>query len=167
MKMAKLLLLGDIGVGKTSLARRLVLDDFNGLYKATIGTDLYRYDVVPSPINTPFQFIIWDTDGNFGDTIFEHVYAKRSDAALVVGDATRRTSLDAALARVEGFLAAFPGRPASLIVNKIDMLGPGVAPELPEAAHNLGIPIIFTSAKTGHHVRDAFHDAAAVIARRS
>ena len=82
MKMAKLLLLGDIGVGKTSLARRLVLDDFNGLYKATIGTDLYRYDVVPSPINTPFQFIIWDTDGNFGDTIFEHVYAKRSDAAL-------------------------------------------------------------------------------------
>jgi small GTP-binding protein len=166
MTTAKLLLLGDIGVGKTSLARRLVLDEFDGRYKATIGTDIYEYEVVPPPTDAPFKFIIWDTDGNFGDTIFQHVYARRADAALIVGDATRKTSLEAAYQRAQGFIQAYPGRPVSFVVNKIDMLAAGVNPELPEAIQDLGIPIIFTSARTGQHVRDAFHDAAATIARR-
>jgi Ras-related protein Rab-5C len=167
MRIAKLLLLGDIGVGKTSIARRLVLDQFDGTYKATIGTDIYRYEVVPPPTAEPFHFVIWDTDGNFGDTIFQHVYAKRADAALVVGDATRPTSLEAALERARGFIDAFPGRSVSVIVNKIDMLGTGVQPLLPDGLRELGVPVIYTSAKTGQHVRDAFHDAAIIITRRS
>jgi Ras-related protein Rab-5C len=166
MRIAKILMLGDIGVGKTSIARRLVFDQFDATYKATIGTDIYRYEVVPSPIEGPFHFVVWDTDGNFGDTIFQHVYARRADAAMVVGDATRNTSLEAALQRAQGFMTAFPGRPVSVIVNKIDLLDAGVQPELPQAIRDLDIPIILTSAKTGHHVRDAFQDAATVIARR-
>ena len=167
MRIAKILMLGDIGVGKTSIARRLVFDQFDATYKATIGTDIYRFEVVPSPIEGPFHFVIWDTDGNFGDAIFQHVYARRADAAMVVGDATRATSLEAAAQRTLGFMAAFPGRPVSIIVNKIDLLDAGAESEMPQAVRDLDVPIILTSAKTGHHVRDAFHDAATVIARRS
>lgn len=166
MTVAKILLLGDIGVGKTSIARRLVLNDFDGAYKATIGTDIYRYEVVPSPLAEPFHFIIWDTDGNFQDTIFKHVYAKRADAALVVGDATRRASLEAAAERARGFLDAFPGRPVSIVVNKLDLVADGSLPALPDAILELEIPIISTSAKTGLHVQEAFHAAAVTIARR-
>ena len=166
MRIAKILLLGDIGVGKTSLAQRLVLDRFDGSYKATIGTDIYRYEVTPSPLPEPFHFVIWDTDGNFGDTIFRHVYAKRSDAAIVVGDGMRRSSLEAAAGRAKGFLDAFPGRPVSIVVNKSDLLTDQTAASLPAELTTLEIPIMFTSAKTGHHVRNAFHDAASVIARR-
>ena len=165
MRIAKVLLLGDIGVGKTSLARRLVFDMFEGTYKATIGTDVYRYEVIPSPLPMPFHFIIWDTDGNFADTIFRHVYAKRSDAAVVIADGTRGTSLEAAAVRARGFMEAFPGRPASIVINKLDLMAEK-EPVIAEEVRFLDIPVVFTSAKTGHHVQKAFHDAAVTIARR-
>ncbi len=45
MSARKVMLLGEIGVGKSSLARRLVFDKFEFDYKPTIGVDIYRYDV--------------------------------------------------------------------------------------------------------------------------
>jgi Ras-related protein Rab-5C len=167
MRIAKILLLGEIGVGKTSIARRLVFDQFEGEYKATIGTDIYRYEVVPSPSNVPFHFVVWDTDGNFGDTIFRHVYARQADAALVVGDVNRATTLDAAVRLGTAFMDAFPGRPLTYVVNKVDLLDPpGVPPVLPDALHNAQVPVVLASAKTGEHVKDAFAQLAAIVARR-
>lgn len=166
MRVAKILLLGEIGVGKTSLARRLVLDTFETNYKATIGTDIYRHEIVPSPIDGPFQCVIWDTDGNFGDTIFRHVYAKQADAAVIIGDVTRPSTLEAVGRLGEGFMDAFPGRPMIFVVNKLDTRGEDGDLELPASLKVDGIPCIMTSAKTGHHVREAFRDIATVIARR-
>lgn len=166
MRIGKVLLLGDIGVGKTSIARRLVLDTFDASYKATIGTDIYRYEVVPSPIDEPFHCIIWDTDGNFGDSIFRHVYAKQADAAVIIGDVTRPTTLDMVGQLGAAFMDAFPGRPLSYVINKFDMLPDGEPPSLPQCLHAPDIQIISTSAKTGHHVQDAFRDIAGIIARR-
>ena len=74
----KLLLLGEIGVGKTSIVRRLVFDRHDADYKATVGTDVYRYEVAPSPATVPFHFIVWDTDGNFGESIFRTVHMKEA-----------------------------------------------------------------------------------------
>ncbi len=166
MRIAKILLLGEIGVGKTSLARRLVLDTFETSYKATIGTDIYRHEILPSPIDGPFHCVIWDTDGNFGDTIFRHVYAKQADGAVIIGDVTRPSTLEAVGQLGTGFMDAFPGRPAIFVVNKFDMLDEGIEPVLPASLRVDGVPCIVTSAKTGHHVREAFRDIAAVIARR-
>ena len=166
MRIAKILLLGEIGVGKTSLARRLVLDTFETNYKATIGTDIYRHEIVPSPVDGPFHCVIWDTDGNFGDTIFRHVYAKQADAAVIIGDVTRPSTLDAVGRLGEGFMDAFPGRPIIFVVNKLDMRDEGMEPELPACLRVDGVPCVLTSAKTGHHVREAFRDIATVIARR-
>jgi GTPase SAR1 family protein len=45
MTARKIMLLGEIGVGKSSIARRLVFDRFEGDYKPTIGVDVYSYDV--------------------------------------------------------------------------------------------------------------------------
>jgi len=42
--------------------------------------------VVPSPTEEPFRFVIWDTDGNFGETIFRSVYMREAHAALIVGE---------------------------------------------------------------------------------
>lgn len=167
MRIAKILLLGEIGVGKTSIARRLVFDQFDGAYKATIGTDIYRYEVVPSPVDGPFHFIVWDTDGNFGDTIFRHVYARQADAAIVISDVNRSATMDAAARIGNGFMDAFPGRPVTYIVNKIDLLSASAAPVLPYALTSAGAPVVLTSAKTGQYVKDAFEQLAAIVARRA
>ena len=85
----KIMLLGEIGVGKTSIARRLSFDVFDEDYKATIGSDIYVYEVEPAPDGVPFKFVVWDTDGKFGNVIFKSVYIKEAQAAIIVGDVSR------------------------------------------------------------------------------
>lgn len=38
----KIVLIGDIGVGKTALIRRFVHDTFDGVYSGTFGFDIYE-----------------------------------------------------------------------------------------------------------------------------
>ena len=64
MTSRKIMLLGDIGVGKSSIVQRLVFDRFNMVYKPTIGVDVYRYEVPASPGREAMSLIVWDTDGD-------------------------------------------------------------------------------------------------------
>ncbi len=61
----KLCLIGDGGVGKTCIARRLCFDTFDANTKLTIGIDFYTYDM-PIIINGEENFLrfsIWDFGG--------------------------------------------------------------------------------------------------------
>ena len=166
MKVRKLMLLGEIGVGKSSLARRLVLDRFDGEYLPTIGVDVYPYRIPEDVVPEPISLAVWDTDGNFGQAIFEHVYIKQASAALIVGDVMRPATLETMPRLAAGFLAALPGRYVAYVVNKLDLLPPGDVPELPGALTEDGPPLVRTSALTGDNVRQLFHDAARTILRR-
>lgn len=162
----KVMLLGEIGVGKSSLARRLAFDKFDIDYKPTIGVDVYRYEVEATPERAAMSLIIWDTDGNFGDAIFKHIYMKQASAALIIGDIARATTLETMGSLADGFCEAFPGRHLGLIVNKTDLFSEPDAVPLPTALTRPGRSLIKTSAKTGHHVKTAFTNAADCIARR-
>ncbi len=167
MTARKIMLLGEIGVGKSSIARRLVFDRFESDYKPTLGVDVYSYEIEPSESvdkGDAAKFIIWDTDGNFGDAILSHIYVKHAAGALIVGDVTRRTTLESMLQLGRSFLNALPGRYCSFLLNKSD-LG-GTAAELPQALVHSQIPIVRTSAKTGENVKEAFLGAADAIRRR-
>jgi Ras-related protein Rab-5C len=168
MSAKKVMLLGDIGVGKTSLVRRLVLDVFEGDYRATIGVDLYKYDVeVPEADGAKtVGLVIWDTDGNFGEGIFNQVYVRGASAALIVADVTRPTTQSHMITLAKGFNRLLPGREVILVLNKADLLPPGGEPELAEELHNVPYTIVRTSAKTGGNVKDAFIHAARAILRR-
>jgi GTPase SAR1 family protein len=163
----KIMLLGEIGVGKSSIARRLVFDRFESDYKPTLGVDVYSYEIEPGLDPHPgagAKFIIWDTDGNFGDHILSHVYIKEAAGALIVGDVTRRATLDAMVHLGHGFMSAMPGRYCGYLLNKSDLT---VEPtELPPDLVQSSIPIVRTSAKTGENVKEAFLGAADVIRRR-
>lgn len=165
MTVRKVILLGEIGVGKSSLARRLVLDRFETRYTPTLGVDVYHYEVVPPPVQGPIRLIVWDTDGNFGDAIFEHPYIREAAAAFIVGDITRHATLETMLKLRHGFRNSFPGRYDAFIVNKLD-LADGTLPKLPPELDNGRAHVFHTSAKTGDNVRRAFHDGAATILRR-
>lgn len=162
----KVMLLGEIGVGKSSLARRLTFDKFDIDYKPTIGVDVYRYEVAASPTRAAMTLIIWDTDGNFGDAIFKHIYMKQATAALIIGDIARSATLETMAKLGEGFLEAFPGRHVGYIVNKTDLVPEPQSVPLPTELTHPGRSLVRTSAKTGHHVQSAFSEAADIIARR-
>src|SRR6056297_584721 len=106
----KIMLLGEMAVGKTSIANRLKFDRFHVEYKSTLGVEIYHYDVEPSPAPVPFKFLIWDTDGNVGDAIFRERQMRGAQGAIVIGDLTRRETLEHQMAIAEKFAANFPGR---------------------------------------------------------
>jgi len=160
------MLLGDMGVGKTSIARQLVFGTFDGAYGSTIGVDIYTYDVEPPPADVPFKFLVWDTDGSFGEALFNLVYIRQAQAALVVGDVTRPATLDSAARLAENFLAAMPGRHLAVVLNKWDLIENADAVVLPDILQAKGVPVVHTSAMTGMGVKDTFHEAAATIVRR-
>ncbi len=166
MSARKVLLLGEIGVGKSSLARRLVTGKFETAYIPTIGVDVYSYDVPADAAGGPLTLILWDTDGNLGESVFGHVYSRQATAAVIVGDVTRRATLNTMVSLGDGFTAAFPGRAASFVVNKVDLLHEAETPELPAALSQPGVDLTLTSALTGANVKDAFHRVAATILRR-
>lgn len=166
MSARKVMLLGEIGVGKSSLARRLVFDKFEFDYKPTIGVDIYRYEVAAGAMRSATTLIIWDTDGNFGDAIFRHIYMKEAAAALIVGDLSRPATLDTMAKLATGFSESFPGRHTTFIVNKTDLIPDAELAPLPAALTQRGSPLVRTSAKTGSNVANAFIETADVIARR-
>jgi small GTP-binding protein len=164
----KLLLLGEIGVGKTSLIRRLVHGRFETEYKSTFGVELYRVPITRAGPNgdDAVELIVWDTDGNFGQSIFRHVYIKGASAALIVGDLKRRATLESMVGLAEGFQDALPGRHFSFIANKSDLLADGETTEMPAKLQDGRQQILLTSAKTGANVEDTFVQAATSILRR-
>ena len=168
MTARKLMLLGEIGVGKTSLLRRLVRGLFDPIYKPTIGVELHRYQVTDAGPgrDQSLGLVIWDTDGNFGQTMFRHVYCKGASAALIVGDARRRSTQVAMAELAVGFEEAFPGRPFGFVVNKCDLLEPGEPLDLPARITEGREPLLRTSALTGDNVQGAFTAAASIILRR-
>lgn len=164
----KVMLLGEIGVGKTSLIRRFVQGRFETEYKSTFGVELYRVPIERAgPAgDEAIELIVWDTDGNFGQSIFRHVYVKGASAALIIGDLKRRSTLESMVGLAEGFQDALPGRHFSFIANKSDLLTEDEAAELPAKLKDARQPILLTSAKTGANVEDTFTEAATSILRR-
>ena len=158
---AKIMLLGDIGVGKTSLARRFVFDRFESDYKTTIGVDILTHDVDCD--GQTLRMILWDTDGDFGQHIFETAYARGASGAIIVCDASRPSTTLKMTNLARGFGDHFPGRPWRCVINKVD-LTPGAQAA---AAGSLGPEeALFSSALTGLGVAELFAAIGSAIIRR-
>ena len=164
-KADKVMLLGQIGVGKSSLAHRLVFNRFESTYKPTIGVDVYRYQPEDGPSQRA-PMIVWDSDGNLGDAMFKHVYLKEASAAIVIGDVTRSETIEQMVSTAAAFRTALPGRVTCFIVNKMDLTS-GATVELPEALTSSESLLFYTSALTGENVTQAFAATSDAIARRT
>ncbi len=162
----KVMVLGAIGVGKTSLSNRLVSNKFETNYKATIGVDLYTADLQGSgQEHADMRLILWDTDGDFGMSIFSTIYMRGAAAAILVADATRPNSIDKMRQLLLGFRETAPGRPCSVFINKVDLLGASARPDLMGTEAEADT-VCWTSAKTGENVVESFHALARAIERR-
>jgi small GTP-binding protein len=166
----KIMLLGDIGVGKTSIIRRFVLGRFEGTYRGTIGFDLFTFEIpeVGAQPGEGLPVVIWDTDGNAGLNILrQDTYMRGTSAVLVVGDWSRPET-HAVMAEVAtSYRNTFPARPILLVLNKADLVeGQPATPRVLEPLISDGVPFISTSAMTGDAIVPAFQEAGRAIVRR-
>ncbi len=159
---AKILLLGDGGVGKTSLIRRFVVDQFSDDYITTIGTKVTKKDVTvgkpPNDVDVIMQ--IWDVLGQKGYGGVQETAVKGAQGVLFVHDLTREDTRRSMEEYWMPMVWRLVGRvPMVIVGNKVDLLQ-----EERIAAHEYtyyleekySSPSIMTSAKTGERVEDAF-----------
>ncbi len=168
MMSKKLLLLGDMGVGKTSLIRRLILDELPTDYLPTMGVDLYRYhhQFAKGGRQDMLEFVVWDIDGSYGPSIFQHVYSKGASAALIIGDVLRPATISLMVDLAQGFQAAMPGREFAFILNKEDLVASHGEVILPAPLQTARQPVIWTSALKNTNVKPAFATVAEAVIRR-
>ena len=155
----KLSLIGDGGVGKTSMVHRYVHGIFEANYKATIGTYISKKECEFKELGTSIRFMIWDLAGQ---SQFERLwpdYLTDSRTGIIVFDITNRESFEHVkkwydiITRV-----ALPHTVLILVGNKVDLdtSRDVSAEEGIELAKELGIYYMETSAKTNENVDDVF-----------
>ncbi|KAI8084917.1 P-loop containing nucleoside triphosphate hydrolase protein [Halteromyces radiatus] len=128
----KILVVGDLGTGKTSIIRRYVHNIFSTNYKSTIGVDFALKVIQWSP-EIIVRLQLWDIAGQerFGN--MTRVYYKEALGAFVVYDVTRpqtfegvtkwKQDLDSKVALPE--LWGGGNIPVVLLANKSDLLQEG------------------------------------------
>jgi len=154
----KLCLLGDFSVGKSSLIRRYVLDEFSRDYKATVGVQIHEYndEVEIGGRVAPFAQVIWDVEGSRHSEQLVTNYIMGAAGALVVGDVTRDDAIASMTSHAESFLKILPGRPIVFAMNKADLVEAEKRPDGEELTTAFGGEVVLTSALTGDAVKLLF-----------
>ncbi|UCE36513.1 MAG: GTP-binding protein [Thermoplasmata archaeon] len=172
----KVCLLGDWGVGKTSLIRRYVYNAFDDHYLSTLGVKVSKKgflikDFKKRPfLKVNLTMLIWDLVGQRGFQYLQASAFKGTNGALVVCDITRPETISAMEKWVSSIFAETKPIPLIFLVNKVDLTENGVPLELKadieklvDKYHGQFFP---TSAKTGMNVEEAFQTIGKILTRK-
>ncbi|KAK5687514.1 Vacuolar protein sorting-associated protein 21 [Elasticomyces elasticus] len=133
----KLVLLGEAAVGKSSLVLRFVNNDFQPNKEPTIGA-AFLTQKCQLPSRT-IKFEIWDTAGQERFASLAPMYYRNAQAALVVYDITKASSLVKAKHWVaELQRQASPGIVIALVGNKLDLCDEDATQEAVEESNGEG-----------------------------
>lgn len=169
MAVKKICVIGEFGVGKTSLVRRYVLSEFAETYRATLAVNLYKFaDRVETDGGTlNIQLVIWDVEGTAMPTPQTEGYMRGAAGALIVGDVARDDPRQGMMRYAETFERVEPGRPFMFAYNKMDLvdMDAEIEARMGRAAlwDRFGADTVTTSALDGSGVVDAFRALAVRI----
>ncbi len=151
----KLCMLGDFGVGKTSLVARFVRRTFSERYLTTVGVKVDSR-LVERAGRAPVKLVIWDIAGRDALDALGMRYLSGAQALLLAADGTRERSLTSAFDLLLQARSVVPEAVVVLAVNKLDLVDQWeVLPAmLAELRHSL--PVFETSALGGDGVEAAF-----------
>mmetsp|Transcript_17155 Transcript_17155/g.17832 ORF Transcript_17155/g.17832 Transcript_17155/m.17832 type:complete len:203 (+) Transcript_17155:33-641(+) len=157
----KLVILGDIAVGKSSIAQRFVNGKFGTLHEPTIGALFLTKKI--NIQNYIAKFEIWDTAGQERYHALTPMYYRNANAAVVVFDVTNPQSYERAQKWVAELLEkANSGIIIALCGNKVDLdENRKVNPEeVKRYADQIGSFYIEVSAKINLNIDKMFEDIA-------
>lgn len=145
----KILLLGDFGVGKTSLIQRYIDNSFSDSYLTTIGVKiskkLLKFDGVEC------ELLIWDVEGATVNKQIPYTYFKGASGAIFVCDVNRKSTIDDLYEHISTFLVVNKDAKYVIAYNKSDLLTIQQKETL-----NLSGNMFLTSAKNNTNVDKLF-----------
>ena len=165
--MFKVLLLGDAGVGKTSLMWRFSEDVFNKTYISTIGIDFKLRTIEVQGKRVRLQ--IWDTAGQERFHAISVSYYRSAVGIMMVYDITRRHSFENIAKWLRNIDEHAKEDVIKLLVgNKCDLQGPRAVKreEGEKLADEYDMSFFETSAKENESIEDAFTCIAKEIMER-
>eukprot|EP00026_Physarum_polycephalum_P013925 Phypoly_transcript_14386.p1 GENE.Phypoly_transcript_14386~~Phypoly_transcript_14386.p1 ORF type:complete len:221 (+),score=35.40 Phypoly_transcript_14386:167-829(+) len=119
----KILVVGDLGCGKTAIIQRYVNNQFSTKYRATIGVD-FALKVINMDATTNVRLQLWDIAGQERFGHMTRVYYKEAVGAVVVYDITRQNTFDAVKKWKQDLdenLSVERPLPVILLANKCDL----------------------------------------------
>ena len=150
-------MVGAFGVGKTSLVRRYVHQQFDDSYHTTLGVkiDTRIVDTIAEPI----KLVLWDMEGADPSNVNKRPlarirsYMKGAHGLILVADGTRPASVKTALGLYHDFCREYQFVPAIMLANKADLedewrFDDSVMPD--------AINLFHTSALNGQNIDNAF-----------
>lgn len=159
----KVCMLGDFGVGKTSLVARYVRNTFSDKYLTTVGVKVDSRLVSLAP-GTDIKLVIWDIAGKAVLDNLNQNYLRGASGLILVADGTREASLRAALNLAMQARDVIADPACVLFVNKLDLVdrwevAPAVLAEIRRS-----LAVFETSALSGDGVEAGFAELARKLA---
>ena len=161
-------MIGDFGVGKTSLIRRFVDRQFSDQYLSTVGVKISRKSIAlentKHPESVTAQLLIWDLEGHTKFKGIAPTYLQGASGVLIVADVSRSETVERISEHVKLFSSVNPKGSIIVALNKVDLIDEEKLALLVEISHAIGqgkvLAVYTTSAKTGKDVDEIFHKLA-------
>ena len=90
----KVVLIGESGVGKTSIISRFVTNAFSSSLNPTPGANFTTKSITIEGYNKTIKYEVWDTAGQEKYRALAKVFYKNSHVCILVYDITRRDSFE-------------------------------------------------------------------------
>jgi small GTP-binding protein len=152
----KVVFLGDIAVGKTSIIKRYTQGLFTPEYYPTFESTVHSKTMEVPPFK--IEFSIWDTSGGLPDEEKAGTLLGTADAAVLVFEVSRRSSFLNLKNYYELIRRLAPVSYIQVVGNKIDLGFRQVqTAEAEQLARELGVQYIETSAVLGTNIERLFN----------
>jgi len=90
----KVVIVGECGVGKTSIISKFLDTNFNSSPDSTKGANYASKELIYKEYNTKLKFDIWDTAGQENFRSLASIFYRDASIAILVYDITNKQSFD-------------------------------------------------------------------------